>query len=142
MVKKLRKILVPLDGSKNSIRGLETAIKIAAPHGAKITGINVISKSFSYGIKYPSEIKRKTKEKADHILENAARRSKKNGIPFTKKLEVGSNIGKSIVKFADNNKFDLVVIGSRGPDPGFEIFFGSVANFVLHKSKIPVTVVK
>ena len=37
--KKISKILVPLDGSKNSIRGLETAITLARSCGATITGI-------------------------------------------------------------------------------------------------------
>ena len=37
--KRISKILVPLDGSKNSIRGLETAITLARSCGATITGI-------------------------------------------------------------------------------------------------------
>lgn len=37
--KKISKILVPLDGSKNSIRGLEMAITLARQCGAIITGI-------------------------------------------------------------------------------------------------------
>ncbi len=37
--KKISKILVPLDGSKNSIRGLEMAITLARNCKATITGI-------------------------------------------------------------------------------------------------------
>jgi len=37
--KKISKILVPLDGSKNSYRGLETAILLARHCGAIITGV-------------------------------------------------------------------------------------------------------
>ena len=37
--KKISKILVPLDGSKNSIRGLEMAITLARQCGAIIAGI-------------------------------------------------------------------------------------------------------
>ncbi len=37
--KKISKILVPLDGSKNSIRGLEMAITLSRNCGATITGI-------------------------------------------------------------------------------------------------------
>ena len=36
--KKISKILVPLDGSKNSKRGLESAITLARNCGATITG--------------------------------------------------------------------------------------------------------
>ena len=37
--KKISKILVPLDGSKNAKRGLETAITLARNCGATITGV-------------------------------------------------------------------------------------------------------
>ena len=39
-------------------------------------------------------------------------------------------------------KIDLVVIGDRGMGAAKEIFLGSVSNYVLHKSKKPVLVVK
>jgi len=38
--------------------------------------------------------------------------------------------------------FDIIVIGSRGQSGLKEIFLGSVANAVVHKSKIPVLVIK
>jgi len=38
--------------------------------------------------------------------------------------------------------FDLIVIGSRGMGSAKEIFLGSVSNYVLHKSKKPVLIVK
>jgi nucleotide-binding universal stress UspA family protein len=52
--------------------------------------------------------------------------------------------GDLIVKFVKNkgNKIDLVVIGSRGKTAISEIFLGSVSNFVLHKSPVPVLIVK
>ena len=39
-------------------------------------------------------------------------------------------------------KIDLVVIGSRGRSSAKELFFGSTSQFVLHKSKPPVLVIK
>jgi nucleotide-binding universal stress UspA family protein len=36
----------------------------------------------------------------------------------------------------------MIIIGSRGPDPEYKIFLGSVANYVVNGSKISVTVVK
>ena len=46
--------------------------------------------------------------------------------------------------FANNkrNGIDLVVIGARGRSSAKELFLGSVSNYVLHKSKKPVLVVK
>ena len=42
---KIKKILVPLDGSKNSLRGLDVAIMIARPHESMITGFHVPRRS-------------------------------------------------------------------------------------------------
>jgi nucleotide-binding universal stress UspA family protein len=40
------------------------------------------------------------------------------------------------------SKFDMIVIGSRGRSSTKEMFFGSVSNYVIHTSKIPVVIVK
>jgi len=50
--------------------------------------------------------------------------------------------GNRIVYIAEKKNFDLIVIGSRGRGAAKEIFLGSVSNYVLHKSKKPVLIVK
>ena len=65
-----------------------------------------------------------------------------NGIVFNEKLMRGE-IGYNIVKMAHGKEnIDMVVIGSRGRVSAKEIFFGSISNYVIHTSKIPVVVVK
>ena len=65
-----------------------------------------------------------------------------NGIVFNEKLMRGE-IGYNIVKMAHGKEnIDMIVIGSRGRGSAKEIFFGSVSNYVIHTSKIPVVVVK
>jgi nucleotide-binding universal stress UspA family protein len=74
-------------------------------------------------------------------MEFAKRHSAQNGILFERKITFGDP-GYTIVKFAKDKKFDVIVIGARGRGALKEIFFGSVSNYVLHKSNIPVLVVK
>ncbi|MCI4433735.1 MAG: universal stress protein, partial [Nitrosopumilus sp.] len=50
--------------------------------------------------------------------------------------------GPKIINYANNKSFDIIVLGSRGMGSIKEIFFGSTSNYVLHKSKIPVLIVK
>ena len=50
--------------------------------------------------------------------------------------------GKIIVEVAEKQNFDLIVIGSRGMGAAKELFLGSTSNYILHKSKKPVLVVK
>jgi nucleotide-binding universal stress UspA family protein len=52
--------------------------------------------------------------------------------------------GLDIIRVAHNkkNKVDLIVVGSRGRGSAKEVFFGSTSNYVVHKAKTPVIVVK
>ncbi len=137
-----KKILVPLDGSNNSFRGLDTAIYLARQIHATLTGIFVFppTKSVFQPIRYDRKIMQK---EGNRIMGEAKIRATQRGIVFRHKITSG-NPGQEIVNVVNSkrNKFDLVVIGSRGLGGAKELFFGSVANYVLHKSKIPVLVVK
>ena len=68
---------------------------------------------------------------------------KKAGVDFVQKIVYG-NPGYEIAKFANmsRNKIDMVVIGSRGRSSAKELFFGSTSQFVLHKSKPSVLIIK
>lgn len=135
------KILVPLDGSKNSIRGLNHAIYLARQCQATITGITVIERppvrEFR-AIQYPEK---QLLKDAESIMAFAKKHSAQNGIIFERKITFGDP-GYMVAKFAKDKKFDVIVIGARGRGALKELFFGSVSNFVLHKSSVPVLVVK
>jgi len=77
------------------------------------------------------------------ILSDAKLRAAKKGIKLIGKA-ISGDPGYDIARFANNSKngIDLVVIGARGRSSAKEIFLGSVSNYVLHKSKKPVLVVK
>ena len=50
--------------------------------------------------------------------------------------------GPKIINFATSQSYDIIIIGSRGMSSLKEAFLGSTSNFVLHKSKVPVLIVK
>ena len=47
-----------------------------------------------------------------------------------------------IVKFAKSLNYDIIIIGARGQSGIKDVFLGSVSNYVLHKAKSPVIIVK
>jgi len=77
------------------------------------------------------------------LLEDAKVRAAQKGIQLVGKAIAGDP-GYDIARFANNskNKIDLIVIGARGLGSAKEIFLGSVSNYVLHKAKKPVLIVK
>jgi len=139
MVSKLKKILVPLDGSKNSLRGLKFAIDFAKQSKMLVIGLNVSSIPFYLKSR---EIVNNKKKNGEQIIHQAKIIAQKENVPFRGEVKSSENMGRAIVSFSENNKVDLIVIGSKGPDPEIELFLGSVANYVINKSKIPVTVIK
>lgn len=138
---KYQRILVALDGSKNSIRGLNNAIYLARQCQATITGIYVIPRPPHPAFRSPRYPEKPRLRGAQNLMDFAKRHSAQNGIVFEQKIVFGDT-GSTIVKFAKDKKFDLIVIGARGRSAVKEVFFGSVSNYVLHKSSIPVLVVK
>lgn len=138
---KFQKILVPLDGSQNSIRGLDKAISIAQESGASITGFYVFHLPLAAGIKYTAKMKEEAQKKAAKAIGPAMKKAEKAGASF-KYQTGGGHTGSEIVKFAEKNKYDMIVIGARGMGATKEAFLGSTSNYVMHKSKVPVLVVK
>jgi nucleotide-binding universal stress UspA family protein len=80
-------------------------------------------------------------EHAQKIMKKAKLKAAQKGILFFDVVSYGDD-GKRIVDVAERENFDLIVIGSRGMGAAKEIFLGSTSNYVLHKSKKPVLIVK
>jgi nucleotide-binding universal stress UspA family protein len=137
-LKTIKKILVPLDGSDQSLKALGLAIAISKNRGTIITGIHVIRTTIGSS----SKIKEQYRQNASKIIKMASATAKKAGVPFKEKIKSNGYVGNEIVKFAQDNKFDLIAMGSRGPSPIAEMFLGSIANYVMHKANVPVLIVK
>jgi nucleotide-binding universal stress UspA family protein len=138
---KIKKILVPLDGSKNSFKGLTEAIYLARQCGATLTGVCVIPiYTINLG-KLLTRLKIESAKQVKKFMAEARRLAAQNGIVFYEKIIYGNEVWE-ITEFASYKKFDVIVMGSRGIGSVKEAFLGSVANSVVHKSKVPVLVVK
>jgi nucleotide-binding universal stress UspA family protein len=141
VVLKIKKILVPLDGSSNSFRGLDVAIHMARESHATLTGLYVA------GIVKPrtndpvTPLEKILLTYAQKIMKKAKLKAAKKGILFFDRISYGDD-RKRIVEIAEKQNFDLIVIGSRGMGAAKEIFLGSTSNYVLHKSKKPILIVK
>ena len=138
---KVKQILVPIDGSKNSLRGLDTAIYLARQCHATITGVYVHHMPAAYSLHPLGFMGTSPSKKVKKLLESAKTRCAKKGIKFNSKIITGVP-GYDIVNFAKKKKVDMIVIGARGLGSVKEVLLGSVSNYVVHKSKIPVVMVK
>ena len=143
MVTSVKKILVPLDNSKNSFRGLSTAIYFAKLSDAKVVALHAVYAPPKGDFDTSGRFNKNHKKQLDSMMNIAQNQCEKAGVDFDEKIVYG-NPGYEIAKFANasRNKIDLVVIGSRGRSSAKEIFFGSTSQFVLHKAKPSVLIIK
>lgn len=137
-----KRILLAVDGSKNSVRAGREAAKIAALcQGSFIEVFYVadISKVKSEVLHSASheELRTKRLEKLHPVIIELEALD----IEYKTKIIVGDP-GPAIVEYANKEKFDLVVIGSRGLNTLQEFVMGSVSHKVVKRVQSPVIVVK
>ncbi len=141
----VKRIMVCLDGSKNSLRGLDAAISFAKLSKATLVGIHSVTKFSPFTAVHTPKIPKKDwSNKIRGIIGTAEKKAEKNGIILEPVVIAGAAAGYDLTTFANNpkNKIDHIVIGSRGLGFPKEIFFGSTSTFISHKAKAPVTIVK
>ena len=123
----IKKILVPVDGSVNGCKAVDEAIYLAEKFGAKMDFVYVAS-----------EI---NKDIPSHLVFDKIWEKLPANISANKHVETGT-ISKAILKVAENEKSDMIIMGSRGLGLLKGAVLGSVSQKVVEESKIPVMVIK
>ena len=135
-----RHILLAVDGSENSFRATKDAVKIASEE----TLIELISVLSTDGITSEA-LKAGTLEnlEADYRQKFAREENYiKENHPNYKVTIAHGHAGRMISNYANDNKVDLVVIGSRGLNPMLEMVFGSVSTYVTKNANCSTLLVK
>ena len=148
----ISKVVVPIDGSQDSMHAAEYAVKLAGLHGADLSVVYVVNvdqylQSLGlYRISYPDPIKKKIEEVREEaqkwfteIIKNAEQ--KKLRIK-TEVLDTPLSVVASIANYADRENADLIVIGTKGRSGITKMLLGSVASGVVTYSPCPVLVMK
>lgn len=138
-----KSILTPLDGSENSKRALDAALSLAKKYNSNILAVYVLPFPAVQTYQPDRAAKEQMLKEAKSFLEEYKKNAEQNGINLKYEILEG-NPGSAIVDFAQSEKngVDLIVIGSRGRGGLKGTILGSTSNDVVHKSKIPVFVIK
>jgi nucleotide-binding universal stress UspA family protein len=135
------KILVPIDGSPNSYRGLQYAIDIAKKYDAEVTLIHVIEPPSVVfpEVPIPQSYFTRMDEFTKGLFARRKQELESKGLKV-KTLLVRGNATQQILKASKG--FDLIVMGSKGYGTFRTFWLGSVASGVLNHSSVPVLVVR
>jgi len=139
---KIEKILIPVDGSDTSMRAAEYATNLAELAGGEITLMHC-HKPFPLrlGEPYFQRAINKVMEKSNLLMDPYKTMLKKKGIPFTDKIMEGP-ARESIIRVAEIEECDLIVMGSRGLSDLTGLVLGSVTHRVLRSAPCPVLVIR
>lgn len=137
-----QRILLAADGSTHSIRAAKKAIYLAKYNRNSLIEILYIvdgSTSKSDVLRYsdPIQMENKRKEKLGFIEKLA----QKSGVNIEVKIQRGEP-GPTIVKYCNENHFDILIVGSRGLNSMQEMVLGSVSHKVAKRANCPVMIVK
>lgn len=150
---KINKILLTMDGSESSFRASEYAIHLARVEEAEILLLHVLENIRPGGViglrarygdaKIVRGFLNYSEKVARHWMEKVEKEAISNSVKLKAEIVLDeSSKAEEILKYADKNKVDVIILGTRGLTRFKKLISGSVANAVLANSKCPVLIVK
>ncbi|ADA65141.1 MULTISPECIES: universal stress protein [Lactococcus] len=136
-----KKILVPVDDSNQAMNALHEAIAVAKRNEAELFILNVKDETRLRGTSIALAMSLdEIEEESKQIIKNLTKDFPKD-VAFQTVTFIG-NPKKDIVKFAEDNAMDLIVIGANSKKLVDRILIGSTTSYVVEKSPCNVMVVK
>ncbi|TCS71687.1 nucleotide-binding universal stress UspA family protein [Sulfuritortus calidifontis] len=142
----MKKILLPVDGSDNSLRAVQAAIDLArgAAEPPEIHLLNVQLPIISGDVKmFVSEEQIKAYYHDEGIKALAAARAALDaaGVAYVFHIGVGP-VAETIAAYAKEKGCNQIIMGARGLGSLTGLLLGSVTTKVAHLVDVPVTLVK
>ncbi|MFC6873220.1 universal stress protein [Halobellus marinus] len=136
-------VLVAYDGTPLSEKALAHALEVYSD--ASITVLHVIDyieESYSAKALVGDEtLRKRAQERSAELLAEAEAKADEHD----QVVKTASEIGKAadeILEYADTHGIDVIVIGSHGRSGVARMLMGSVAETVMKRASVPVTVVR
>ncbi|MGH9976158.1 MAG: universal stress protein [Nitrososphaeraceae archaeon] len=143
---KISKILVGIDGSRESIEAAGYAIDIARKEDAELIALTALKLPSFFGwsaIEPPNEWQNKDRMEIQSWHNQIISTAEKNNIKLkTEIIESPMSIEGSIVSYAEKEHVNLIVIGTRGRTGFAKQLLGSVALGVVPYSHCNVLIIK
>ncbi len=137
------RILVPTDGSEGMQCVLAHAAELAQAHEAELHAVYVINSSTYASLPMETSwegVSDMLEGEGESALEDARRVVEEYDVSLTTHLLEGPP-SKEIVRYAELDGFDLIVMGTHGRGGIDRLLLGSVAEHVVRASEVPVLTV-
>lgn len=141
-----KKILVPTDGSEFALKAEHAALEIAKLMGAEIVAVSIIENNFVNGLPLDDEVYELNsilKQDSEKNIEDFEHMDEEEhfDVKISSVIKEGSP-AKEILKVAEEEDIDLIIIGSSGKSRFDKFLMGSVADKVSKHASCSVMVVR
>ena len=140
------KILLPVDGSKSSLNAAKYVAKLSKDLRSKCT-VTLASIHDDIGLGHVKQFVAQSviddylRETSEKELKTAQKALDAAGVKHSMVIRRG-NVAQEIISLANKEKFDLIVMGSKGRSGILDALMGSVAQKVSASAKQPVLLIK
>ena len=142
------RILVPVDGSAASLKGLGEAVKLAKATGATLRVVHVVNELVLDAGYFPAnhyeQLIASLREQGKQVLAQAVGAVREQGMNAESDLveTLGGTAATSILEAAKAWGTELIVMGTHGRRGLLRLAMGSDAEMVLRSSPVPVLLVR
>ena len=140
----IKKVIIPVDGSRASENAFHAGVELAGKYGAEILLLNVVDATEMIDpinkMMISDEYRKAIKEKGEELL--AALSAEIPVGTVHKEMVLIGVPGPAISNLANKEEDTAVVMGNSGKNALSSFVMGSVSHYVVHHAKGPVVIVK
>ncbi len=143
----MKKILVPCDFSQPAINAFRFAMDVVTQSNGSIDLVHVIELPVLHDtvlmpvLNFEQEFLNELREKAESRFSKMVAKYKAEKLKVNFHVLFGA-VSRMLIDYTEENKIDLIVMGSHGSSGLREIFVGSNAEKLVRNSSVPVLILK
>jgi nucleotide-binding universal stress UspA family protein len=139
-------ILSPIDFSSHSQEALQTAADLAKQFGSKLLLVHAVPAitklPSATSIFHEAEFEQELHKDAEQRLKALAEELEKKGLQVRTEVGIANDVGMEILRIAEHDSADLIVISTHGMTGWHRLVFGSVTEKVVRLAPCPVLVLR
>jgi nucleotide-binding universal stress UspA family protein len=137
------RIMVAFDNSIHAQKALRMGYEIANAHHSYLHIVAVVQlPDYAGTIDEVDEMVREGKKFYEDAMNKAVAEAERQGINRISSKMLYGHVGETLVKYANENKIDLIITGSHGRSALGKLLLGSVSGFITKHAQCHVLIVR
>ncbi len=148
------KILIPVDGSTNSMKAIDYAVDLADKYKSELLALHVLYSQSGFAFHKETvagaitssslnDLNLEAKQEAEKWFEEINKRAEERKVQIkTEVVFTVISIVEGILTYAEKENINLIIIGSKGKSGWKKLIVGSVASGISTYAHCPILIVK